>query len=186
LSSSQCHLPADTGCLEIFSTAPLLLLSHALSISFLCFFYMLPRGAHTVCCRLAMIASTAPCFFLGIPPQAILRSRAVPRLLPLCWLPPAATSALVSTAVNRVPPCLRTAPRQSPHCLAVHFAGLCRIAEHHAVVYHPRHRAEAAVCAQPPSSGSRRDAVRRARCLCSALATSTPSARCSCRCQPPW
>jgi hypothetical protein len=133
-----------------------------LLLSFLFFFYLLPRGAHTVCCCLAMIVSTALCFFLGIlgiPPQAVLQSRAVPCLLPLRRLPLAATSVSISAVVDRVPRCLRSAPRWSPHCLAVHFAGLCRIAEHRAVVYLPRHRAEAAVCVQPPSSGLRRAAT---------------------------
>jgi hypothetical protein len=174
------HGAAHLRCLASLQVLPLC----AASSSFLCFFYLLPRGAHTVCCCLTMIASTAPCFFLGSTAgRPSEPCRAASFLCAGCHLqPPRHQSA---PFVDRVPRCLWSAPRRSLHCLAVHFAGLCRIAEHRAVVYLPRHRAEAAVCAQPPSSSSRRDAVRRAWRLCSALPASAPFARRSRHCQPP-
>jgi hypothetical protein len=63
--------------------------------------------------RLSLLLSTALCFFLRAPPQAVLRSRAVPGLLPLHRPPPIGTSVPVSAAVGCVPCYLWSASCQS-------------------------------------------------------------------------
>jgi hypothetical protein len=103
---------------------------------------------------------------------------------PPCVMTPMRRAALA--AVHHVLP-RDDAP--SLHCLVPHRTATPSSSDRS---YLPKplllclHRAEAVVCAQPPSSGSRRDAVRRARRLCSTLVASALSARRSRHCQPPW